>query len=338
MLRVLFFVFALIFPAALAAGERAHLVEAVIDAHAMPGFRNFADETEMLKHAAQVNCTDSEHALHAAFHAGFDAWLAVSHLRFGPTEEDDRAFALAFWPDPKGFTAKTLAKMISSEDTSVNDPKAFATVSIAGRGFFALELLLFDDKVRNMGSFDYRCALIRAIARDIDANADAILEDWQTGFAAQLRTPTESGVYRTEDEAVQELFKALLAGLQFTSDTRLGRPLGTFERPRPKRAEARRSGRSLRNVEQSLLALKALAGLLSQDKSSLSERFDVAFDSALKQAGELNDPVFAGVTDPQSRLRVEILQQRIDQIREIATTGLGPELGAAAGFNSLDGD
>jgi len=34
----------------------------------------------------------------AAYHVAFDAWMSVSHLRFGPSEADDRAFAIAFYP------------------------------------------------------------------------------------------------------------------------------------------------------------------------------------------------------------------------------------------------
>ncbi len=37
-----------------------------------------------------------------AYHAAFDAWIKTSHLRFGPSEVNDRAFALAFWPDSRG--------------------------------------------------------------------------------------------------------------------------------------------------------------------------------------------------------------------------------------------
>ena len=48
--------------------------------------------------------------------------------------------------------------------------------------------------------------------------------------------------------------------------------------------------------------------------------------------------MFAGVATPQSRIEVEALQQAIDRIRVIVESRLGPALGVAAGFNSLDGD
>ncbi|HBR37591.1 MAG TPA: peptidase M75, partial [Sulfitobacter pontiacus] len=54
----------------------------------------------------------------------FDAWIAVSHLRFGPSETDNRAFALAFWPDSRGATPKTLAGLITDADPVGRDPQA----------------------------------------------------------------------------------------------------------------------------------------------------------------------------------------------------------------------
>jgi len=52
----------------------------------------------------------------------------------------------------------------------------------------------------------------------------------------------------------------------------------------------------------------------------------------------LDDPALAGVAEPQGRLRVEALQQSINDIRSLAAAQLGPTLGISAGFNSLDGD
>ena len=63
----------------------------------------------------------------------------------------------------------------------------------------------------------------------------------------------------------------------------------------------------------------------------------MALDRAVQRAEELDDPLFAGVSDPQGRLRVELLQQDVDAIRSILAEEVGPALGIAAGFNSLDG-
>ncbi len=328
---------ALLLPLMALADERGPILSETTETHILPHFARLAETAETLNATALADCAPDSNALRSAYGDAFDAWISASHLRFGPTEIDERAFALAFWPDTKGFTPKALSRLIASRDPVVQDPATFAETSIAGRGFYALELLLYDPAYAEQADAEYRCALIRAIATDIDRNADAIQQDWQS-YSLKLTQPGKGSLYRSGDEAMQELYKALMAGLEFTADTRLGRPMGSFDRPRPKRAEARRSERSQRHVELSLIALRELAALLSADHPDIAADLNAAFDRSIDNAQTLDDPAFAGVADPQGRFRIEALQQSINDIRTIAATELGPTLGISAGFNSLDGD
>lgn len=336
-MRVLTLVAALIMPLAAQAQDRAPILMDVTETHILPRFDTLPETTGALVSASLVECDPTSPALRAAYDAAFDSWISASHLRFGPTEVDGRAFAMAFWPDTKGFTTKALSQHIATEDDAVQSPEAYAETSIAGRGFFALERMLFDPNYAEQGSAEYRCALIRAITADIDANARAMAQDWHS-YAPSLTQPQENRRYRTQDEAMQELFKALATGLEFTADTRLGRPMGTFDRPRPNRAEAWRSGRSLRHVELSLISLRDLAARLSFDHPEIASELDAAFARAIQNAQSIDDPSLAGVSYPQARFRIEALQQSIHDIRTFAVTELGPTLGISAGFNSLDGD
>lgn len=336
-MRTLTLVTALLLPLGAQAQDRAPILMDVTETHILPRFAQLAGTTESLATTAQIECTPDSNNLRAAYGAAFDSWISASHLRFGPTETDDRAFAMAFWPDTKGFTPKALSRLIGAEDYAVDSPESYAETSIAGRGFLALERMLYDPAMAEQGSAEYRCALIRAITTDIDQNAEAMNADWQT-YAPNLTQPDGNSPYRSGDEAMQELFRALTTGLEFTADTRLGRPLGTFERPRPNRAEARRSERSLRHVELSLIALRDLAARLSFDHPEIAADLDAAFSRAIDRARSLDDPALAGVATPQGRIRIEALQQSINDIREITSTELGPTLGISAGFNSLDGD
>lgn len=306
---------------------------AIAEDHILPGYQTLADTSAQMASAAAEDCEPGNEDLIEAYHDAFDAWVRVSHLRFGPSEQDDRAFAMSFWPDPRGSTPKTLASLMRDEDPVVNDPSEFATVSVAARGFYAMEFLLFDGQFTEPSNTDYHCALVQAVATDIANNSAAILADWQNGYADLLTQPGND-TYRTNAEAAQQVFTAVSTGLEFTSDARLGRPMGTFERPRPNRAEARRSGRSLQHVILSLEATGDLAALLSGDDEGVA----AAFQRALSAARELDDPVFASVATPDGRIRVEGIKQRVDELRVLLAQDLGPRLGIAAGFNSLDGD
>ncbi|MEM6618241.1 MAG: imelysin family protein [Pseudomonadota bacterium] len=264
----------------------------------------------------------------ARYDAAFDAFVAVSHVGFGPTQTDDRFFALGFWPDTRGVTQKQLMALIAARDTIADDPERFAKSSIAGRGFYALDWLI----VANDGDADYRCALTHAITADIARMTADLVAEWPDHRAEML---SGAGAYTGEDDALRALYTALTTGLQFTAEARLGRPLGTFDRPRPRRAEARRTGRSLRNVAQSLVGLEALAATLSDGDAEVAAAFAEARDLA---GGLADDPVFAGVATPGGRFRVEVLQQSVARIRVMIQQGLGPQLGITEGFNRLDGD
>ncbi|SFT99539.1 imelysin family protein [Sedimentitalea nanhaiensis] len=314
------------------------IVRATVQQHVLVRVDGFAAAAADLAAVSASTCDPEDSGLREAYHTAFDAWIAMSHLRFGPTEVADRAFAIAFWPDSRGATPKALAALIAGDDAALTDPRAFRDVSVAARGLYALEYLLFDDALRQQGKDTTRCALMRAITYDVAANGAAIAADWHDDYAAKLIDPGADGPYQSDEEAAQELFKALGSGLQFTADARLGRPMGTFEKPRPNRAESRRSGRSLRNVTLSLTAARDLAEDLAAENRELVARLVSAFDAALMAARRLDDPTLANVMTPQGRIRVEALQTQVNKIRAIVAEDLGPQLGVAAGFNALDGD
>ncbi len=314
------------------------IIENTLQDQILPGYQALHNHAQSLALATASHCAASDPDLRDAWGGMMDAWTRVSHLRFGPSETDGRAFAIAFWPDPRGKTAKALNQILADLDSSVGTPEEFAEVSVAARGLYALEFLLYDPVFSEQATPEYRCALIRAIANGLVDTSAVILADWEAEYAGQLLNPSETGAYRSEEEVFQELFKALSTGLQFTSETRIGRPLGTFDRPRPRRAELRRSDRSRRQVIVALEELSELAAVLAEDQPEIAARFAAEFEVALGHAANPDDPVFASVDDISGRLKVEILQQSVERLREILVLELGPAMGVGVGFNALDGD
>ncbi|MCW8841835.1 MAG: imelysin family protein [Rhodobacteraceae bacterium] len=320
--------------------DHAALIQAVTNKHILPRYEALAETGATLAETATQHCSGTGPALRAAWGKAFDAWIGVSHLRFGPSETDNRAFSLAFWPDSRGKTPKAQRGLILKGDDTLLMPAAFAVQSIAVQGYYAMEYLLYDPEFATLGAEGFRCDLVKAMAGNIALVTAAIRDDWVNGYAQTLITAGAEGNarYQTQAEGVQELFKALGTGLQVTSDMRLQRPLGTLDRPRPARAEARLSGRSVRHVILSVEALDELAGLLSTGAPSLAGQFHDGFGYVREAALALDDPTFATVSDPGKRLNIETLQAVLEDLREIAAIELGAHLGVVAGFNALDGD
>lgn len=312
----------------LASPALADFPETVQD-HILPGYGALANATANLAVTADQTC--DMQTLQPAYHAAYDAWMGVQHLRFGPVETEGRALAILYWPDPKALGAKAQLVLLTGDPAKLL-PQAFAEQSVAARGLLSLERLLYPAESLPADP----CPLIRATTQDLAATADQVLADWQGGFALTLMTAGEAGntTYLTRPEARQMLFTQLATGLEFLDDQRLGRPLGTFDDPHPERAEARASARALRNVELSLSAMRQMVETLTPDAPQTLE----AFDRAIQLAAALEDPDFAGVATPTGRLKVEILQRSVEHIREVVLSELAPELDVGIGFNAADGD
>ena len=300
-----------------------------VSQHILPGYAAFAQASDDLAQAATASCDAT--VLQPAFHAAYDAWLGVQHLRFGPVEQDGIGLAIEYWPDPKGSGAKAQRGLLLG-DAAALLPENFADQSVAARGLSGLERLLYPAQPLPADP----CPLIRATALDLARVANLINAAWLSGYANTLLTAGEPGnaTYLTRPEARQVLFTQIIAALEFVQDQRLGRPLGSFDKPYPERAESAASGRSLINVALALHSLRAMVATLSPDVPQTM----AAFDRAIALADGLDDPVFAGVATPQGHLRVEILQQSITALRDTALAELGPELDVGIGFNAADGD
>ena len=290
--------------------------------HIRPGFTAFANAAQTL--AALETCDPD--ALRPAFQATWDAWMQVAHLTLGPAEVDGRGLAVLFWPDPKGSGWKAQRALLDTPPTA----EVMAQQSVAARGLPALERLLYPVEALPTDP----CPLIQVTADDLAATATALTADWGP-YGDLLLTAGQPGNDRflKPDEATQALFTQLATGLETLADRRIGRPLGTFDKPRPDLAEAHASARSVRNITLQLTALRGLATTLAPD----SPKTQAAFDKAIALAEGL-DPDIDHITDPQAWLKLEILQQAVRSTRDTALAELGPALGVALGFNSQDGD
>ena len=224
----------------------------------------------------------------------FDAWMGVSHLRLGPVEDDGRASGHRFLARPEGGGAARR----SCAGRCRTGPGSTTPRRLPKSRWPAAACSRWNGCSTERWTVPRVCEATRAVARDLARMAAETEAGWTGGFAEALETAGNAGntAFLSPVEARQALFTQLIAGLEFTADDRLGRPLGTFDRPRPERAEARASGRSVRNVRLSLAALERLAVALVP----ASPQTQAAFARAGKLADGLDDGALAGVEDPQT--------------------------------------
>ena len=154
--------------------DHAALAERALDEHILPGFErlNAAARRPRRRRRGGLRRRRADRRLvETAYAEAFDAWAGIQHIRFGPAEEDNNGFAIEFWPDTKGSTPRTLAALVAGEDPVVDDPAAFAEVSVAARGLMALDQLLFDPEAAPVEPGGYRCRLLVAITGDMAATS-----------------------------------------------------------------------------------------------------------------------------------------------------------------------
>jgi uncharacterized protein len=299
---------------------------AVVTDHARPGYAAFDEAAGRL---ADLDSCDPA-TLQPAFQTAYDAWLGVEHLRLGPSEQDGRGLAILYWPDPKGLGLKAQTALLNG-DPALISVDTLGQQSVAARGLAGLERLLYPAAPLAKDP----CPLIQATIDDLARQAEALANDWGP-YGDQLTTAGAKGNDRflKPEEATQALYTQLATGLDFVVDRRIGRPLGTFDKPRPDLAEGHASGRAQANITLSLQALRALTVALAPD----SPKTLAAFDRAISLAEKLDDPDLDKIADPQGWLKLQIVQQAVQATRDTAIAEVGPALGVELGFNAQDGD
>lgn len=315
------------------------VIDRVLDTVVLPAVTEFATRSAALAQVADRNCLAENPDLQAAWNAAMDSWLVVQDFRFGPLEDGTRRQAIAFWPDSSGHRPRALSRLLSGADPILKTPAQYGAEAVSVRGLYALEAMLYDPDFSHYGANDPGCMLVKAATADLAAGAKALSQDWHGDFATTMQTAGQSGNERFLDpsEVRQVVFTALLTSLQFDVLERLGLPLGTYDKPRPLRAEGRFSGRSQRNLELSLAAHDALAlALVPEVDQTVGTRED--FERIRWMASKLADADFSGVDDPGQRFKLEALQTALGLLRTTANQEMSKVLGVTMGLNALDGD
>lgn len=352
--------------APIAPGAYQRVNESIVRHHVMPRYRRFAEATAHFRDVAGTLCiSPTREALDGAregYHMAMDAWMAMQHLHFGPLEQKLRAHRVYFWPQARGKVGDAIADLLGTGDDDIFSPVRFVGTSVAVQGLPAAEHLLFvRSEALSAGDKAGReeCRVLEALSRNLEEIAREALEEWSGAGVAEgassyadlmLAPGADNPDFPASKDATLLLFSALHDGLALISEVKVTPVIGDSPATvRPALAESRASGRSTRNIEINLEALRALyAGESGPGLGDLAAESDedVGLDPLMRKAFRLTRDTARSIetaleesaADPGSRSRVEKLSLQVRALRQLVRTRVAAALDLAVGFNALDGD
>jgi predicted lipoprotein len=329
---------------------------ALVKDYVLPRYETFAQATAALDAALVEACADGRptpEEAGAAYHNAMDAWMAVQHLRFGPSLLFLRYERIEFWPDKRGVVGRHLAQLLSNHNAESLQPQTFANGSVAVQGFPALERLLFDSEDATWAT-PFGCAVVRAIGANLKSIGAGLLADWRDGDDAFAQVVLSAGEgnkhYFDAKEAALDFAKSLRGAILLVQDFKLGRPLGkTADAAQAKRAESWRAGRSLRNVLINLTEARALyegVGNVSfsaithaqPQGAELDETVRAALERLIAAVEAQPDSLVTALEAPDGWQKLDAIRVEARQLLELLGGPLSEVLGLPMGFNSYDGD
>lgn len=302
-------------------------------------FSAFQNRARELSDNAQGFCagTTSMAELKASFHDTWLAWAPLDAYQFGPMETLGAALSVNFFPDKKGFVGRALKQLHALPAEDQANPEKIARFSVAAQGLPALERLIYDT------ADEAPCPLLSGISHHLSNTATALYSAWfaEQGWADLMRSAgPQNPVYMADEEVTRQAFTALDFSILRMREHRLGRPLGTYTRAFPKRAEAWRSGLTNDVIAAQLAGLGQVLdqGFASALPVELRRETNAIIADLLRLLGKIDRPLKEAVKDPLLRVRIEGLQTKLGALQHHLDTEIGPILSVQVGFSAGDGD
>lgn len=325
----------------------------------IPSYTSFLDETAALVTTAVAFCeqmtTSDLKDLQSQWKRARVAWKQTDTIDFGPY--DDQPWRLGPKIDSWPVREDTIEGNLASEQ-----PLTYERVSALGaasRGLPVMEYLIFDSSGVDaaLTKFDgpKRCEYVTALAQDLHANAEAMVQAWshQGGdYLGALVASGEAGTpFMSAREASNEIVNRMLFLVENIMRLKLGQPLGLESggEPRPDQVESPYSDHSIEDILANLDGLENLyRGRFGDRRGTGVQRWVRWWDPAVDQrviASMLQARwAIEDIPEPLSRAVLEhgeAVQQAYDAMRELRNTIGVDVINALAGsvtFNETDGD
>lgn len=317
-----------------------------------------ARATTLVTQVEAFCATPTEARLSAAREAWWQArtpWKEAELVNFGPVVE----FPERLGPKLDAWPASPVAiegLLTSDEGLTLED---FAQKGALERGLPVVEYLLYAEGDATLTRFQdepRRCAVLIGVARDVQANASALVAAWEQTWFARLTDPASDStdMWDTTQDVLDEWVNRMAFTVENIRSMKLGAPLGDTSggAPHPETLESRYSGRSLRDARDALAGVSAawhgaapvgpdgtgwpgVAALLGREPA-LVARVTQLFAAAEASLAAVPEPLMASLTAaPEAIARA---QDALRALQVALQTDVAQALGVTVTFNDNDGD
>lgn len=339
----------------------ADLARQALEQHIVPGYARFAEAAKKLSRTLDRQCerpfAKPPKAVDADVRNLVDAWGRIEHINFGPVTLDNRLERILFFPDRRGLGGRQVGRALETRDPAVTDAATLAGRSVALQGLGALDIVLYgvgQSESKTPEQRAHRCAYARAIAANIAALAQAILDEWSApdGYRQHwLNAGPGDSVFVKPSETTLALAKALNQGLERVRDERLGAALGLGKQRRKMPAVLDKGHLSLALVKadlDGLLELYELGGMhqaiAPPDMKDDRDGIDAKAKLVASEIKTARDEIAGSVRVPSPFEHSATVSRLISagfplkNARELAHELLTLRANLSLGFNSSDGD
>ncbi len=339
--------------------DHAAVARRALEQHILPVYARFDQAAKTFATKAAALCAapsvDGLAQTRDAARAALLAWGRIEHIRFGPITESQRFDRLLFYPDPRGFARKQIARLLRLHREADIAPEKLAEASVAVQGFTAVDRVLFDKGSDALATPSaepsFRCHYIKALADGIAQTAADTLAAWSGPFKTVWLTPGPGNhAFLSAGETTQALIRSYVTELGATRLQRLAPVLsleakaGQVEPLLPKSALG--VPFLLANIEgiRDLLTASGFTDpLLATDEKAQSAIAilgsvvtDLGFALRSGQSALAVAPnVFAS---PEASSKLAPMVFSLKNAEETGRAALATLTGLSLGFNSLDGD
>jgi len=297
-----------------------------------------------LNTAASEFCTDSSSAtlfddVKQRWVAAQRSWQSVQGINFGPANDSNRRYLIAFYPiDDASLSERVASLILGSQNIAEAIPASAAEL----QGFPALEYVLFREnalELINVPSDNVRyCGFIEAVSQNLVSLVTPIHSEWVGSYGDNFSSVANA------QTSLESWFGGITEQLQVVEDSKLRQvSAGNTDNLESPFAMVSRDN-IIQNIDSlsSIYTMGDTSGLdyllVSSDLASLSVDFSSRLSQFYTAAGSSDTTLAALSATENGVVEIDSIAEATHQVLEYFASDIADGLGIYIGFNGADGD